>query len=188
MGSIQQSRYDAVAMIIHWLTAALMIYMVFFGEDLMKAGERAAKAGDMANATFEPSIHVSLGAAILLLTVLRIVWRMTHATPPYPASMKRYEIIASKSLHGLFYLLLIGIPLTGWLTFGGFLAEVPAMAGVKMFGAFPVPAAPVTGETFKELHEIGSNIAMVLIILHVLAALKHQFLNRDGILKRMLPH
>lgn len=187
MGNTQRTRYDAVAMIIHWVTAILMIYMVLFGEDLMKEGEHAAEAGDLANATFEPSIHVSLGIAILLLTVLRIVWRMTHTAPPYPASMKRYEVLASRSLHGLFYVLMLAIPLTGWLTFGGFLAEVPAMAGVQVFGAFPVPATPVTGEAFKELHEIGSKAAMVLIILHVLAALKHQFLDRDGILKRMLP-
>ena len=188
MGSIQRTRYDAVAMVIHWLTAALMIFMIFFGEDLMKDGEHSAEASDVANATFEPSIHVSLGVSILLLTLLRIIWRVTHTAPPYPVTMKRYEVIASKSLHGLFYLLMIGIPLTGWLAFGGFLEEVPAMAGVQIFGAFPVPAAPVTGESFKELHEIGSNIAMVLIILHVLAALKHQFLDRDGILKRMLPY
>ena len=188
MGSIQRTRYDAVAMVIHWLTAALMIYMVFFGEDLMKEGEHAAKAGDAANATFEPSVHVSLGVSILLLTLLRILWRVTHTAPPYPVTMKRYEVIASKSIHGLFYLLMILIPLTGWLSFGGFLEELPAMAGVQIFGMYPVPAAPVTGESFKELHEIGSNVAIALIILHVLAALKHQFLDRDGILKRMLPY
>lgn len=188
MGSLERTRYDAVAMIIHWITAILMIFMVIFGEDLMKEGEHAAKAGDVANATFEPSIHVSLGVAILLLTVLRIIWRVTHAAPPYPATMKRYEVVASKSLHGLFYLLLIAIPLTGWLTFGGFLAEVPAMEGVRVFGMFPVPVAPVTGKSFKELHEIGSNAAMILIILHVLAALKHQFVDGDGIFRRMLPH
>lgn len=186
--SKERTRYDSVAMIIHWITAILMIYMVFFGEDLMKEGEHAAKAGDLANATFEPSIHVTLGISILLLTVLRIIWRVTHTAPPYPASMKRYEVIASKSMHGLFYLLLIGIPLTGWFTFGGFLAEVPAMSGVQVFGAFPVPAAPMTGESFKELHELGSNFAMALIILHVLAALKHQFIDRDGIFRRMLPY
>ena len=113
---------------------------------------------------------------------------MTHTAPPYPVTMKRYEVIASKSIHGLFYLLMILIPLTGWLSFGGFLEELPAMAGVQIFGMYPVPAAPVTGESFKELHEIGSNVAMALIILHVLAALKHQFLDRDGIFKRMLPY
>ena len=62
------------------------------------------------------------------------------------------------------------------------------MSGVSIFGLFGIPAAPLLGETAKELHEIGSNLAMVLVILHVLAALKHQFIDRDGIFRRMLPH
>jgi cytochrome b561 len=182
-----KTRYDGVAMIIHWLTAVLMIYMVFFGEDLMKSGETLAKAGDTANATFEPSIHVTLGVSILLLTLLRILWRVTHTAPAYPARMKRYEVVASKSLHGLFYILLIAIPLTGWITFGGFSEEVPAMAQAQLFGLFAMPQPPFTGEWAKELHELGSNAAMILIGLHVLAALKHQFIDKDGIFGRMLP-
>jgi cytochrome b561 len=187
MGLVPKTRYDGVAMIIHWLTAVLMIYMVFFGEDLMKAGERLARAGDTAGATFQPSIHVTLGVSILLLTVLRILWRLTHAAPAYPAGMKRYEVVASKSLHGLFYLLLIAIPLTGWITFGGFTAEVPVMAQAQVFGLFAMPQPPFTSHLFKELHELGSNAAMLLIGLHVLAALKHQFIDKDGIFSRMLP-
>lgn len=187
MGVAPKTRYDGVAMIIHWLTAVLMIYMVFFGEDLMKSGEKLAKAGDTANATFEPSIHVTLGVSIFLLTILRIIWRLTHTVPAYPASMKRYEVVGSKSLHGLFYLLLIAIPLTGWITFGGFSEEVPVMAQAQVFGLFAMPQPPFTSHLFKELHELGSNAAMVLIILHVLAALKHQFIDKDSILGRMLP-
>ena len=107
MSLATKTRYDGVAMIIHWLTAVLMIYMVFFGEDLIKSGMRAAKAGDAANATFQPSIHVSIGITILLLTVLRVIWRLTHPAPAYPASMKHYEVVGSKALHGIFYLLLL---------------------------------------------------------------------------------
>jgi cytochrome b561 len=188
MGNTQRTRYDAVAMTIHWLTAALMIFMIALGENMMESGEDAARAGDLAGATFPPTLHVSVGVSILLLTLLRIVWRMSHAAPPYPATMKSYEITASRALHGLFYLLMIGIPLTGWLAFGNFLSEAPALAGIKLFGLIPIPAAPLTGETFGDIHEIGSRLAMLLIILHTLAALKHQFLDRDGILKRMLPH
>lgn len=187
MGVAPKTRYDGVAMIIHWFTAVLMIYMVFFGEDLMKSGEKLAKAGDTASATFEPSIHVTLGVSIFLLTILRIIWRLTHTAPAYPASMKRYEVVGSKSLHGLFYLLLIAIPLTGWITFGGFSEEVPVMAQAQVFGLFAMPQPPFTSHLFKELHELGSNAAMVLIILHVLAALKHQFIDKDSILGRMLP-
>ena len=143
MGETKRSNYDAVSMIIHWVTAVLMIFMVFWGEDLMKDGERMAKSGDATNATFEPSIHASIGITILALTLLRILWRVTHTAPAYPATMKRYEVVASKAVHGLFYLLLIGIPLTGWLTFGGFSEEVPAMAGIQIFGAFPLPQPPL---------------------------------------------
>jgi cytochrome b561 len=183
----ERTRYDSVAMLIHWITAALMIFMIFFGEELMEAGEEAGETGEALAGTFGPSLHVSIGVAILLLTLLRILWRVTHKAPPYPVTMKRYELIGSAALHGLFYILLIGIPLTGWLAFGGFVAEEPAMAAVRMFGAFPVPAGPSGMGEAKELHEIGSNAAMVLTGLHILAALKHQFIDGDGLFRRMLP-
>ena len=182
-----KTRYDGVAISIHWLTALLMIYMVFFGEDLMKEGEELAKAGNTVNAVFEPSIHVTLGTSILLLTVLRIIWRLTHSAPPYPATMKRYEVIGSKSLHGLFYLLLLGIPLSGWITFGAFTDEIPAIAQSQLFGLFTMPQPPFSGEWAGELHSLGANAAMILIGLHVLAALKHQFIDKDSIFSRILP-
>ena len=59
--------------------------------------------------------------------------------------MKPYEVLAARAVHGLFYLLMIGLPLTGWLAFGDFLSEEPAMAAVRVFGAFPVPASPILG-------------------------------------------
>jgi cytochrome b561 len=63
------------------------------------------------------------------------------------------------------------------------------MSGVTIFGMFPVPGAPsLLGGEAEDIHEIGSKVAMVLIILHVLAALKHQFISRDGLMARMSPH
>ena len=187
MALAPKTRYDGVAMIIHWLTAVLMIYMVFFGEDLIKSGMRAARAGATADVTFQPSIHVSLGLTILLLTLLRVVWRLTHTAPAYPASMKRYEVVGSKSLHGIFYLLLIGLPITGWLAFGEVAARLPALLGTSFYGVMPVPAPPFTAGIFGEMHSLGSNLAMALIGLHVLAALKHQFIDKDSIFSRILP-
>lgn len=181
----ERTRYDSVAMLIHWITAALMIFMIFFGEELMEAGEEAEEAGEALSGTFGPSLHVSIGVAILLLTLLRILWRVTHKAPPYPVTMKRYEVIGSAALHGLFYVLLIGLPITGWLAFGGFVAEEPAMAGVRVFSAFPLPEAPFSLP--KGPHALGSNVAMVLTGLHILAALKHQFVDGDGLFRRMLP-
>jgi cytochrome b561 len=182
----QNPRYDAVAMVLHWVTALLLVFMLVFGEELMEAGDEAGELGEGLAGTFAPSLHVSIGAAILILTLLRIVWRLTHRAPPYPATMKPYERMAAGAIHGLFYLLLIGIPLTGWLAFGGFVTEEPAMAAVRLFGVFPIVAPASFGE-IKELHEIGSNAIMVLAILHVLAAFKHQFVDGDGVFRRMLP-
>lgn len=179
----ERSRYDLVSMIIHWVTALLLIFMLVFGEELMEEGER----GEGLGSAFGPSLHVSIGATILILTLFRIVWRLSHKAPAHPLSMKPHEVLAARAVHGLFYLLLIGIPLTGWLAFGGFVAEEPAMAAVRVFGAFPVPSPPFVPDDIEDVHEIGSNIAMILAGLHVLAALKHQFIDGDGIFRRMLP-
>ncbi len=187
-----RTRYNGVAMALHWITALLMVFMIIFGEDLMEAGEYGDEAehvlGSASGAAFLPSLHVSIGMAILLLTVLRIAWRVMTPAPPYPATMKTWELAAAKITHVLFYVLMIGIPLTGWLAFGNFLREEPAMSAVRIFGLFSVPAGPYVGEFMTEVHEIGSNAAMVLLILHVLAALKHQFVDGDGVFGRMVPH
>lgn len=183
MPASSSSKYDTVAMIIHWLTAILMIVMVFFGEDLMgEEGEAAGAAG-----SFLPSLHVSLGSAILLLTLLRVVWRFMNPPPELPATMAPWEITLTKAVHGIFYLLMIGLPITGWLATPEFLHE-NAGVSLNVFGLFPLPGAPDIGEFFGGVHNLGSKVAMVLIILHVVAALKHQFVNRDGLLARMSPH
>jgi cytochrome b561 len=187
MNTAVRARYDLVSMLIHWITAALLIFMLIFGEELMESGEDGEEAGEALAGAFGPSLHVSIGALILALSLFRIVWRLAHPAPALPAGMKRYERILSRSVQGLFYVLLIVIPLTGWLAFSGFVAEEPAMAAVRVFGAFPVPGVPFTFGGAKDLHELGSNLAIALVALHVLAALKHQFVDRDGIMRRMLP-
>ena len=172
----QRTRYGAVAMVLHWSVAALMIFMIFFGEDLMRA-----------NGLFQPSLHVSIGTSILVLSVLRQVWRLMNPPPALPATMAPWEIMVTKVTHSTFYILMIGLPITGWLAFPEQLARHPAMAGVSVFGLFAVPPAPGLGQLPGLLHSFGSNVGMALVLLHVLAALKHQFVNRDGLMRRMLP-
>ena len=174
-----RTRYDTVAMSLHWLIAVLLIFMLFFGGDLMK--------GEKAGSFFGPSLHASIGSAILVLSALRLVWRLLNPPPAYPASMAPWEQMAAKATHLLFYVLLIGMPLTGWLATPKFLSEEGAMMGLSVFGAFPLPGAPNLGLPMKDFHEIGSNLGIALLALHVVAALKHHFINRDGVLRRMLP-
>jgi cytochrome b561 len=166
-------------MSLHWLIAVLLIFMLFFGGDLMK--------GEKGGSFLGPSLHASIGSAILVLSVLRLVWRLYNPPPAYPASMAPWEQMAAKTTHLLFYVLLIGMPLTGWLATPKFLSEEGAMMGLTVFGAFPLPGAPNLGLPMKAIHDLGSNFGIALLALHVLAALKHHFVNRDGVLRRMLP-
>lgn len=184
-------RYDRVSIFIHWVTAVLLIFMLVFGEELMEASEGNEGFEDaegLLPGVLGPSVHVSVGAAILALTLFRIAWRLGNPAPAYPISMKVYEKVLAKAAAVSFYVLLIAIPMTGWLAFGGLLAEEPAMSAVRLFGVAPLPPAPFGLGGAKDLHEIGSNLAIIVTVLHVLAALKHQFVDRNGVLGRMLPH
>ena len=179
MAVAPRTRYDIVAMSLHWLIASLLIYMLFFGEELMEVEDGGG--------TFGPSLHTSIGSTILALSVLRLAWRLVNPPPAYPDGMAKWERMASPVTHLLFYILLIGIPLTGWLATPKFLSEEGISAGLTIFGAFPLPGAPSTGLPMKSIHELGSNLGIALLALHVLAALKHHFINRDDVLRRMLP-
>jgi cytochrome b561 len=172
-------RYTWGAIALHWLIAILMIFMLFFGEDLIRSR-------DAAQAPFLASLHVSIGVTILLLSLARLLWRLGHPPPPLPATMKRWERQAAHWTHILFYVLMIGLPVTGWLAFTSFAAQHSATAlGTQLYGLARVPVAPeVPG--MGDVHAIGSNIGIAILVLHVAAALKHQFIDRDGTLMRML--
>ena len=179
MTAAARTRYDAVAMSLHWLTAVLLIFMLFFGEDLMEEEDGFG--------AFGPSLHVSIGSTILVLSLIRLAWRLFNPPPAYPLGMAPWERMAAKATHLFFYVLLIGLPLTGWLATPKFLREEGPMAGLMLFGAFPLPGAPSLGLPMKDFHEIGANLGIALLALHVLAALKHHFITRDDVLRRMLP-
>jgi cytochrome b561 len=171
-------RYTWGAIALHWLIAILMVFMLFFGEDLMHSR-------DAEKAPFLASLHVSIGVTILLLSLARLLWRLGHPPPPLPATMKPWERQAAHWGHVLFYVLMIGLPVTGWLAFTSFAARHSATAlSTQLYGLARVPAAPeVPG--MEGVHAIGSKIGIAIFILHVAAALKHQFIDRDGTLMRM---
>ena len=169
--------YSKVAIWLHWLIAALMITMLFFGEDMIRH----------ATGSFYPSLHASLGILILVLSVVRIWWRWTHSAPALPSKMKNWEKKMSHVTHIAFYVLMIALPLSGLMAFTGEAVKDAAVAGASIFGAFPVPALPDLGGISGGLHGLGAKLGQVLVILHVLAALKHQFWDRDNLFKRMSP-
>ena len=173
-------RYNTGAIVFHWAIAILIaanFALVWYAEDL----PREARGPTMA-------LHFAAGLTILVLTVLRVVWRLMHPAPPLVDTLKAWEAALAKVVHGLFYFLMITLPLTGWamVSSGG------KGAPVSWYGLFDLPALPVahdkgTGGIFHESHEVLATIMLVLFAIHVLAALKHQFLDRDGTMSRMVP-
>lgn len=178
MSTAAEARYSKGAMAFHWIIAIAVIANWRIAE----AADHAAKAD--AGAIW--SYHKALGITILIFTLGRLAWRLTHKVPPLPNNYASWERILARGTHLLFYVLLIGLPLGGWLAnsyFGN---------GVDMFGLFTWPALPVgeakeTGRAIFDLHKTGGEIMIYLIALHILGALKHTFFDKDGGIFRMLP-
>lgn len=171
-------RYSTGAMIFHWVIAIAVIVNWRIAESTEHL-EGAAKDAILAN-------HKALGMTILLLTVGRLLWRWTHPVPPLQDDIAKWEATLGRALHIIFYVLLIGLPLGGWLGTSYFARPI------EMFGLFAIPALPVgadieAGKAILGLHHTGGSIFIYLIALHILGALKHTFFDKNGGIFRMLP-
>lgn len=176
--------YSRVAIALHWVIAVMIISM-FVLANLMGNPETPNRF-----ALYQ--WHKSIGITIFLLTFLRLGWRLTHRPPPLPEDMKSWERRVAKLTHIGFYVLMLGVPLLGW----ALVSASPLGIPTKLYGIIPWPHLPVlsgledkkaASEFFAKLHEIGAKLFFVLIVLHVAAALKHHFINKDNVLARMLP-
>ena len=174
-------RYNVVAVILHWVSALLMIYMIFWGEGLVKGQPWMTPPVAAAN----PALHASLGILVLIIAVARLGWRLINS-PPADVPMPAWQATASHALHWAFYVLMILIPLSGMAQWGKSIAgKHPDFASLTFFGLFPIPHYSLGA--FGSLHGLMTNAAMALLILHVAAALKHQFVDKDNMLRRMSP-
>ena len=174
------ARYTRFASILHWIVAALMIFMLFFSEDLIKV-PRGSSLAD-----WGPSAHASFGILVFLLVVARLLWRTANPPPP-DLPMPRWQQIASHAIHHSLYALMIFIPIFGLLAIVPYGEARVDVDKVTFFKLFPVAFLPNIGDWTGDVHAILGNVAEVLIILHVLAVIKHQFWDKDGILQRMSP-
>jgi cytochrome b561 len=182
------SEYGLTAILMHWLAVAGVIaqyLLAEFGED--------EKTSEAAGALTSIDLHISIGVAVLALMIVRLAWRLIEGPPAWPATMKRYEIRLARGVHLLFYVLLIVIPISGWA-----LATADGQS-VSFFGLFELPSLrigaqwPVQGGSLSEdqleaVHEAAFNLLVVMIVLHVVAVMKHRWLNHEHPLRRMLPH
>jgi len=179
--SPQKPRYTKPAMWLHWITAALMLFMLFVGQGYMKVPRGASLAG------WAPSTHASFGILILLLALARLLWRLGHPPPALPQTMPRWEVLVSHASHWAFYALMVAIPVTGLLALVPYGTERLDVEHVTFFNLFPVAFMPNPGDWVGDVHWLLFRVAKFLVIVHILAALKHQFWDRDGLLRRMRP-
>ena len=169
--------YGTTAKVFHWLIVALLVVQYLIGW-LMPDIHRGMTPG------VGMILHNSFGILILILIVLRFVWRLTHPVPP-ESSLPPWQRLSSEVVHWLLYALVLATTLTGWLfaSFRGW--------SVSFFYLFPLPMLAsdnaATGKAIDGLHQAMGWTLLVLIGLHVLAALVHRFVYRDRVMQRMLP-
>ena len=175
-------RYTSVAMVLHWLLGLTVLGMFVLGLY-------------MSDLPFSPlrrklyNYHKWAGITFLALTVFRLIWRFTHRPPELPAAiaqaMPAWQTRVYHATHHLLYLMFFAVPLIGW--------AYTSMAGfpVVLYGVIPLPdfvsVDKELAKSVKELHGLAAFVLLGLAGLHIGAALKHQFIDRDRLINRMLP-
>lgn len=172
-------RYTRTAMTLHWLIALLLVSQFAFGWYLSDIPRGVPARGYFVN------LHKSTGMLIALLIVLRLVWRLTHRPPPLPDTLPQWQQSAAAASHNLLYVLMLVMPLSGYL------GSNFSKHGVNFFNLVKfAPWGPDIKRLytiFNQIHLISSWLLLALVILHVLAALKHLFVDRDTVFSRMMP-
>lgn len=172
------ARYTRVAIWLHWTIAALIVANLVIGlfHDSFPAALRGPSMG----------FHKTAGIIVLFLSLARLGWRLGHKPPPQDREHKAWERLLAKTTHRVFYVLMIAVPLAGWI----FVSAAATPRPLDFFGLFPIPFLPVprtegVNGFWNEAHEIMAFGIIGLLVLHVAGALKHQFLDRDVELARM---
>jgi cytochrome b561/polyisoprenoid-binding protein YceI len=176
MTDLTPTSYNRYSRYIHWLMAFLILVMVFLG---WRFDDKDTMLFNRAN------LHKSIGILIILLTLLRIGLRLAYKAPPEPP-MPKWQALAAKALHIGFYIVMIALPLSGWLMVSTSAREIPFF-GIP-WPHLPVPQTHEMHENFETVHGLLAKLIFyVMIPLHVLAALKHHFVDKDTVVEHMVP-
>lgn len=197
MPIVTQDRYDGVAQLLHWTTVLLVAVLLILGKAGLVGEDHPASAWFM--------WHGSLGVLVLALVAFRLLWRLVKPPPEFPSTMTQFGRMAARAMHVSLYVLLVAMPISGWLaasaegshinffnvaTFPLWEGSVAARPGsAPAAQARPIAAAAEEDREglSKESHELLGDALLILVSLHFLAALKHQFIDHDGLIRRMLP-
>lgn len=190
-------KYSKPAIILHWVTGLMILGMFGLGwymADLPKEMPKTATmdlfdlgvytmqfAEAITPRTFYFNLHKSLGVTVFLLLLLRIYIRVKQSPPPFPTSMKEWEKKLADIVHKALYVLTMAVPLSG------ITMAIYSKYGIKWFGLSLVAGLDNPGlrDIFKETHEVIGAILITLIVLHIVAAIKHKVIDKDNVMQRM---
>ena len=191
------SRYTKTAIILHWLIALGVFVMFALGwymSDLPKEAPKLMSldvfdlgiytwqfAEETSARAFYFNLHKSIGVTLFVLILVRLFWRFTHRPPAMLPSLKAWERKLATGAHHLLYLLMVALPVSG------IIMATYSKYGIKWFGLDLIQGLDDKNmrEFFKESHEVIGVIILLVIILHIAGALKHQFIDKDETSKRM---
>ena len=185
------ARYSTIAVILHWLIAIALVSMVFIGwrmEDLRDALFAGEVPLDTVTGFY--NWHKTIGILILVFSLARLFWRFTHPVPPLPETMKPWEAFAARGAHIAFYVIMIGMPIGGYVVASAYGDSFPilfANSEAMSLPKLPVPQSDEFREFAGSAHGAGGWVILVLLALHAGAALKHHFVDKDDVLARMIP-
>ena len=174
--ALKPARYTAPAVMLHWLMALLIAagFGLAWWFDALPISPGKLKV---------IAWHKWAGVTVFALALVRVAWRVTHRPPPLPASTPAWQRKAAAAGHALLYVLIFLVPLSGWLQ-----SSAKGYPTVYL-GWLPLPDAvgkdKPLADLFHQAHEVLTTALLVLVALHVAAALKHHFVDRDGLLRRM---
>jgi len=193
----QSTKYTKTAIVLHWLIGFGIIFMFLLGWYMCDIPKEAAKtssydlfnlgiytwqlADEVSPRTFYFNLHKSIGITLLGLILFRIIWRLTHPAPALIKTMKAWEKKLATATHHSLYMLMLLVPLSGLMM------ALYSKYGIKWFGISLVEGLgnETMRDFFKETHEAIGVILLIFLGLHVLAVIKHTFINKDGTFKRM---
>ncbi|EXI82272.1 MAG: hypothetical protein AW10_00720 [Candidatus Accumulibacter appositus] len=178
MKTMTNPRYSPPAIALHWLMAFLLIGLFSLGIYMHELPLSPDKLKLY-------SWHKWAGVTAFMLVLLRLLWRFGHPPPALPAAMPSWQKAASHGMHHLLYVLMVAIPLSGWL-----MSSAKGFQTVY-FGVLPLPDLlgkdKELGELLQTVHKVLNLSLAALVVAHVGAALKHHLVDRDDVLSRMLP-
>lgn len=182
-------RWGWPARLLHWGMAVLIVFMLGLGIYMSNAELSLARKFELVQ------LHKSVGATVLALALLRLAWRGVNATPEQPAGTPAWQLRAARLSHAALYALMIALPLSGWLMASASPLNDASLGEARVpnlvWGLFDMPDPFPTGsegltDVFFALHVTLVTLLVAILLVHVAAALKHHFHDRDAVLRRMI--